>query len=170
MKRFLGWLLVIVVVAAALGATVGRPWLSQQPWMAWVPWPEEEPEEEPRQTTVEREDLLVTVSASGNIEPHAQVALGFDLGGRVTEVLVEVGDAVKAGDPLARLDDRALLLQVEQAEAALEGAQAQLDLLLEGARPEQIAAAEANLRAIRAQAEAAQARKALQLYRPELPH
>ena len=157
MKRFLGWLLVIVLLVVALGATFGRPWLSEQPWMAWVPWPDDEPEGEIRQTTVQRGDLHVTISATGNIEPHAQVALGFDLGGRVTEVLVEVGDKVRAGDPLARLDDQILLLQVEQAEAALEGARAQLDLIVEGARPEQIAAAEANLRAVQAQAAAASA-------------
>jgi HlyD family secretion protein len=157
MKRILGWLVVIVLLAAALGATVGQPWLSEQPWMAWVPWPDEEPDGEIRQTTVRRGDLSVTVSASGNIEPRAEVALSFDLAGRVTEVLVEVGDTVRAGDPLARLDDRALRLQVEQAEAALEGARAQLALILEGARPEQIAAAEANLRAVQAQAAAAAA-------------
>jgi HlyD family secretion protein len=157
MKRILGWLVVIILLAVTLGATVGRPWLSERPWMDWVPWPDEEPEGDVRQTTVQRGDLFVTVSASGNIEPRAQVALSFDLAGRVTEVLVEVGDTVQAGDPLARLDDRALRLQVEQAEAALEGAEAQLALVLEGARPEQIAAAEANLRAIEAQAAAAAA-------------
>jgi RND family efflux transporter MFP subunit len=157
MKRILGWLVAIVLVVVALGATVGRPWLSEQPWMDWVPWPDEEPAGEVRQTTVQRGDLLVTVSATGNIEPRARVALSFDLAGRVTEVVVEVGDKVKAGDPLARLDDRALLLQVEQAKASLEGAEAQLALVMEGARPEQIAAAEANVRAVQAQAAAAAA-------------
>jgi HlyD family secretion protein len=157
MKRILGWVVVILIVAVVLGATVGRPWLSEQLWMSWVPWPDEEPEGEVRQTTIQRGDLFVTVSASGNIEPSAQVAVSFDLAGRVTEVLVEVGDTVKEGDTLARLDDRALRLQVEQAEAALEGAEAQLALVQEGARPEQIAAAEANLRAIQAQAAAAAA-------------
>jgi RND family efflux transporter MFP subunit len=146
-----------VVLVAVLAATVGRPWLSQQAWMAWAPWPDQEPEEEIRQTTVQRGDLFVTISASGNIESQARVALGFDLGGRVTEVYVDVGDTVKAGDPLARLDDRMLLLQVEHAEAALEGARAQLALVIDGAPPEQIAAAEANLRAVRAQGEAAAA-------------
>lgn len=45
---------------------------------------------------------------AGRIEPARAATLGFERGGRVTEVLVEEGDAVAAGDVLARLDIRLL--------------------------------------------------------------
>ena len=137
----------IVVVAAVAGAIIWQPWLAQQP------------EEGPRTAVVERGTLLVSVSAAGNVEPEAQVALSFDVPGRVAEVLVEVGDAVQAGDPLARVDSEQLALQVQQAEAAVAAAQAQLALMKAGARPEQVAAAEAGLRAAQARVSAAAANR-----------
>ena len=137
----------IVVVAAVAGAIIWQPWLAQQP------------EEGPRTAVVERGTLLVSVSAAGNVEPEAQVALSFDVAGRVAEVLVEVGDAVQAGDPLARVDSEQLVLQVQQAEAVLAAAQAQLALMKAGARPEQVAAAEAGLRAAQARVSAAAANR-----------
>jgi len=136
-----------IVVVAAVVMAIWQPWLARQP------------EEEARTAVVERGALLVTLSATGNAKPEAQVALSFEMPGRVAEVLVEVGDGVQAGDPLARLDSEQLALQVQQAEAALEAAQAQLALLKAGARPEQIAAVEAGLQAAQAQVSAAAANR-----------
>ena len=110
-----------------------------------------------RSSTVERGTLLVAVSASGSIEPNRRVNLTFETPGRVAEVAVEVGQAVKAGDLLARLDTTQLELQVRQAQAALDAAEAQLAQLKAPPRPEQIAAAEANVRAAEAQVSAASA-------------
>jgi HlyD family secretion protein len=111
--------------------------------------------EEARSAVVERGAMLVSVSVSGSIEPLAQVNLAFEVPGEVVEVLVEVGDSVSAGDALARLDTKQLELQVQQAETALAMAEAQLVQLQADARPEDIAAAEANLRAVEAQVSAA---------------
>ncbi len=147
MKRTTLYVVLGVVVAVVAGAIIWQPWLAQQP------------EEELRIAVVERGMLLVTVSASGNVEPEARVPLTFDVPGRVVEVLVEVGDAVQSGDPLARLDGEQLALQVQQAEAALEAAQAQLALMKAGAWPGEIAAAEATLRAAQAQVSAAAANR-----------
>src|SRR5438876_9539280 len=47
--------------------------------------------------------------------------------GRVAEVMVKEDDAVKAGDPLLRLDSRLPAYLVQQAEAAVKAAQAQPD-------------------------------------------
>lgn len=100
---------------------------------------------------VERGTLLVAVSASGTIEPQDRVSLSFEQMGLVDEVLVEVGDEVKKGDVLARLDSEQLALQVRQAEASLASAEAQLAQLKAEARPEEVASVEANLRAADAQ-------------------
>jgi RND family efflux transporter MFP subunit len=114
-------------------------------------------EEETRSAVVERQTMLVAVTASGSVEPERRVSLVFQASGRVAEVPVEVGEAVAAGDVLARLDDEQLALQVEQAQAALASAQARLAQLRAGAREEEVAAAEANLRAVGAQVSAASA-------------
>jgi len=45
---------------------------------------------------------------AGRIEPARAATLGFERGGRVTEVRVDDGDAVAAGDVVARLDTRLL--------------------------------------------------------------
>jgi RND family efflux transporter MFP subunit len=50
----------------------------------------------------------VTRRFTGQIEAAARTDLAFELGGRVTEVLVEEGDVVPAGAVLARLDISAL--------------------------------------------------------------
>jgi HlyD family secretion protein len=144
-RRTIYVIVAVVVVAAVVGWFVIRPYLTSQPV------------EEARFATVERSTLLVAVSASGDIEPQARVALNFEGSGRVTEVNVEIGDAVQAGDVLARLDDRQLALQVQQAQAALKLAQAQLAQIEAGPHPEDVAAAEANLHAIEAQVSAATA-------------
>lgn len=158
MKRTIPYLiLAAVIVTAVIGATVGQPWLSQQPWLSRLPWLAPPAEDGAPTALVERGTLLLSVSATGRVVPEARVALSLDVPGRVAEVLAEPGDAVQAGDPLVRLDGDQLTLQVEQAKAGLEAAQAQLALLKAGARPEELAAAEAGLRAAQAQASAAAA-------------
>ncbi|MEA3338941.1 MAG: HlyD family efflux transporter periplasmic adaptor subunit, partial [Chloroflexota bacterium] len=148
MKRTTWYLILvaIIVVAAVLGYV-----------FVWRPRQAEQAEGETRSAVVERGAMLVAVSTSGNIEPQARVNLFFQSPGRVAEVLVEAGDRVAAGDVLARLDSERLALQVQQAQAALASAEAQLAQLTRGARPEEIAAAEANVRALEAQASAASA-------------
>ncbi|MCX7791865.1 MAG: biotin/lipoyl-binding protein [Chloroflexaceae bacterium] len=97
------------------------------------------------------------VLAEGRVVPAATVNLLFETGGTVAEVLVKEGDRVVAGQPLARLDTRDLALRVEQAQATLEQAQAEYERLLEGARPEQVAAARAELARAQGQLRAVQA-------------
>jgi len=144
MKRTILYaILGVVLVAAVAGVLLWRSRVAGQP------------EEENRSAVVERGTMLVAVSASGIIEPQARVSLDFEAPGRVAEVAVEVGDPVKAGDVLARLDTARLELQVQQAQAALALAEAQLAQLGAGPRLEEVAAAEANVRAAEAQVSAA---------------
>jgi HlyD family secretion protein len=87
--------------------------------------------------------LTATVNATGQIEPAQVVNLSFTGLGRVSEVLVKVGDMVAQGDALARLDTRELALRVAQAQAARDQSQASYEKLLAGASPAEVAAAEA---------------------------
>jgi HlyD family secretion protein len=145
-RRTLYVILGAVAIAAVIGAII--VWRTRQAAQST---------EEARSAVVERGTLLVAVSASGTIEPQNRVNLTFEQPGLVGEVMVEVGDEVKAGDVLARLDTGQLALQVRQAQASLSSAEAQLARLEAGARPEEVAAAEASLRAAEAQASSAAA-------------
>ncbi|MBI3242713.1 MAG: efflux RND transporter periplasmic adaptor subunit [Chloroflexi bacterium] len=88
-------------------------------------------------------DILSTVSATGSIAPEAQVNLSFATTGTVAEVLVEVGDAVKKGQVLARLDTTNLELTVAQAEQTYVLQQANLEQLQTGSSESEIKAAQA---------------------------
>jgi len=87
---------------------------------------------------------------SGRIEID-DVRVGSKIGGRIIEVPVEEGQPVEAGALLVRLDDEELQAMLAQAQAALNQAQAQLDLLLAGTRKEDLERAEATVRARQAE-------------------
>ena len=70
-----------------------------------------------------------TIAVSGSVAAWQEMYLGVELTGiRVAEVLVEVGDRVRAGQPLLRLDARTLQVQARQADASVAQARASLQL------------------------------------------
>ncbi|MFC2070739.1 efflux RND transporter periplasmic adaptor subunit [Chloroflexota bacterium] len=73
---------------------------------------------------VERGDLTVDVSGSGNIEVYKEMKLTFGIGGRVKKIYVEEGEEVSEGDVIAELETGALELALAQAELAYVQAQA----------------------------------------------
>lgn len=78
-----------------------------------------------------------SISASGTIE-GTEADLGFQVGGRVADVTVREGDAVHAGQVLARLDQAELEARRAAAVAQAQGARALLTELERGARPEEL--------------------------------
>lgn len=70
----------------------------------------------------------VTRRFTGQIEAAAQVDLAFELGGRITEMLVEEGDVVAAGTVLARLDTSALIPERAALDAELSALAADAEL------------------------------------------
>jgi len=83
---------------------------------------------------------------SGTVETR-EIQIGSKIGGRVIEVPVEEGQVVKAGTVLVRFECDELKAQRAQAIAALEQAQAEVDKMMRGNRPEEIAQAEATAQA-----------------------
>jgi len=79
---------------------------------------------------------------SGTVETR-EIQIGSRIGGRVTEVAVEEGQQVKAGAVLVRFECDELKAQRVQAVAAQQQAQADLDRMVRGNRPEEIEQAEA---------------------------
>jgi multidrug resistance efflux pump len=94
------------------------------------------------------------ITASGFVEGE-EVVVAPETSGRIAEMLVDRGDVAQAGDVLVRLDDALLQSQRLEAEAGLATARANLDLVLAGARPEEVAAAQAGLRQAMAQQDGA---------------
>src|SRR3978361_577015 len=58
----------------------------------------------------------------GTIRPRIETDMGFRVPGKVAKRLVEVGQTVDVGQPLATLDEVDLKLQAEQAEAEFRAA------------------------------------------------
>src|SRR5215471_11471148 len=58
----------------------------------------------------------------GTIKPRIEADMGFRVPGKVARRLVDVGQSVDVGQPLATLDELDLKLQAEQAEAEFRAA------------------------------------------------
>jgi HlyD family secretion protein len=94
--------------------------------------------------TREKEGGNSYIKVSGNIEA-TEVDVGFKVSGRIVSRSVDEGDWVEKGKVLATLDDEDLRQRLEVAQATLKSAQARLEKLLAGSRPEEIREAAAAL-------------------------
>jgi HlyD family secretion protein len=101
-----------------------------------------------------REDLV-----QGEVEA-TQVDVSAKLPGRVAEVLVDLGQPVRKGDAVARIESPEVEAKLDQAAAARAAAEAQSAKARKGAREEEVRAAENNWR--RAEAAAALAKTTLE--------
>ncbi len=104
----------------------------------------------PETATIRRGTLRVTLSAAGKIRPRAQAVLNFATAGTVAEIFVREGEAVRKGQPLARLDTTDLELAVRQAEVAYLTQQVVYSQTVQGPKPEELAAARAAVRSAQA--------------------
>ena len=75
---------------------------------------------------VVRRDLVVTVTATGTLEPTEEVEVSSELSGMIRKVLVDNNDSVTAGQVLAELDTDKLQAQVTRAQAVLTAASARV--------------------------------------------
>ncbi|MBN2508388.1 MAG: efflux RND transporter periplasmic adaptor subunit [Verrucomicrobia bacterium] len=73
-----------------------------------------------------RGKLVVTVSATGTLEPLKKVDVGIEVSGTIQSVEADYNGEVKVGQVLARLDTTRLEAQAKQNEAALESARAKV--------------------------------------------
>jgi HlyD family secretion protein len=73
-----------------------------------------------------RGNLVVTVSATGTLEPLKKVDVGIEVSGTIKSVEADYNAEVKVGQVLAQLDSTRLEAQAQQNEAALEAARAKV--------------------------------------------
>jgi RND family efflux transporter MFP subunit len=69
-----------------------------------------------------------TVTVSGTLAAEDQVALGFQVAGRIETIAIDLGSRVQRGQTIARLAPVDFQLRVDQSEAALQQARARLGL------------------------------------------
>jgi len=77
---------------------------------------------------VRQEGFVTERAYVGRLEARRGSLLSFELGGLLTRVFVDEGDAVQAGQVLARLDTKALAARRDELEAQLQSVQARLEL------------------------------------------
>lgn len=109
-------LLAVVVIAGAAGA-----------WYYFDSRNDKQPEFST--TKVNRGDITQAVTATGDLQPVLTVDVGAQVSGQVKEVLVDFNSKVKAGDVLARIDPLPAEQRLRQAQADLESAKANNQLL-----------------------------------------
>jgi HlyD family secretion protein len=80
----------------------------------------------PQYATVElqRADMTVHVTATGNLEPTNEVSVGSELSGLIDAVFVDINDKVKKDQALAQIDPEKLNDAILRSAAALEQAKA----------------------------------------------
>lgn len=70
---------------------------------------------------VNAEKLENEYTYSGTFEPNKETKLSTDIQGKVTSVLVDLGNAVQEGQTLIQLDNSLLKLQLQSVEVQIEG-------------------------------------------------
>src|SRR5215212_6918762 len=74
---------------------------------------------------VERRDLVASVTASGQVQPHTKVDISADISGRIVRLAVKEGDMVTRGQFLLEIDPSQYRANVERATAAVASARSQ---------------------------------------------
>ena len=81
---------------------------------------------EVRIETVQKRDLVASVTASGQVRPQTNVDVASDVSGKIVKLSVKEGQMVSAGQFLLQIDQAQPQAAVERAEASVASAKAQL--------------------------------------------
>ncbi|MFC1756328.1 efflux RND transporter periplasmic adaptor subunit [Patescibacteria group bacterium] len=140
-KKIIIWIIIIIVIAGGIKIFTSK-----------------EPKIEYTTEKVERKDVVQTVSVTGELVSTDQADLTFEISGRVESVNFDIGDQIKKGDEVARLDDRILRKQLTQTVEDNNVQQENLDLARrtwDDFKPEEKGAKKAAVRKTQAAVEAA---------------
>jgi HlyD family secretion protein len=92
-----------------------------------------------------RTNLTSTVSSTGTVQSSQQVTLTFGSTGKIQAFFVALGDQVKTGQVLAKIDDTQLKQALQSAQANLDSAQARLDAATDAPSASDVAAAQQSI-------------------------
>ncbi len=142
-KKFMGkwrWRMAIALILVAVG---GGSYYAYTQLIA--PANNQSTRKRDRTVVIKRTDLPIIVTANGTIQPEKSINVSPKSSGRLKSLLVKEGENVRTGQILAYMDESNTLGQITQADGNLAAAQANLDLLMAGNRPQDISQAQANL-------------------------
>lgn len=83
-------------------------------------------------------NVVQEISETGQVKKGEEIKLSFKNAGKIEKIYVTVGEKVKAGAALVKLEDRDLRIQLNEAKAVLDLNQAKLNKLLAGVSKEEI--------------------------------
>src|SRR3989454_8005533 len=109
------WLAGLGLVAVLLVGLIARDTVLAKPAAATI-----------RTASADRGTVTSVVSGTGSLVPAGRMNVNFRVAGMLSEVDVRVGDTVKTGQVLARLDSTTQQAALSQAQASLASAQANL--------------------------------------------
>jgi HlyD family secretion protein len=89
-------------------------------------WAPEEAQARYKLATIERKDMVNTISATGELSAVVTVEVGTEVSGQIKELLVDYNTMVSAGQTIARIDPESYETLMRQAEAELALARARL--------------------------------------------
>lgn len=108
-------IIIVVVIAGGVFATGQKPVIPEY-----------------SSTLVNRQTLVQSVSETGSLVSTLEVPYGWETSGKIVEIKKKVGDPVKKGEVMARLDGKQAGARVSEAVASLRSAEARLNLELAG--------------------------------------
>jgi len=148
-KKFKGLVFIVLVLLIFLSLVVVQLLFGGRDEIKFLPTPVVV-------SQLELRTLEDKITFSGNLQPETTAQIIPKVSGRILKLLVQEGDIVTQDQPLARLDDEVLRIQAQQARAAWVAADSQSQRVVQGARPEEIQSAQANLNQARTDLETAQ--------------
>lgn len=113
------WPLAALVLLTAAAAATWWQWRRPAPVAAWTPTAWVQPQWRQLSTNV-------TTSGTVRLRTGAQVRVGSQVSGIVSQLNVSVGSQIRAGDIIARIDPAPLQAKVDEAQAQLDAAQVAL--------------------------------------------
>ena len=138
MKRAIIILVSVVVAGGAIG--LGWWYVNENP--EWWFWAQDEFDRAVEELGLEPEEEVAGIVASGYIEAE-KISVATEMGGRITALKADEGDAITEGQVLVELDDALLHSQIEIAQAELAIAEATLAQVQAGVRQETLDYAQA---------------------------
>lgn len=89
-------------------------------------------------TTVDKIDLIQSVSETGAVQADLKVDYGWEVSGRVIEINATLGQTVQKGDIIAKINNGKQAARLQEAQSAYAAAVARLNLEIAGAADEDI--------------------------------
>jgi HlyD family secretion protein len=147
MKHTIPLLFVLLLGIAIFTAGCGSQ--GQEPVAQAAP-PEEEKVIPVEVAVTQIGQMALVLEYAGTLQAKDSLDILPGATGRIESVLIEEGDEVQTGDPIAVIEDDTYLAQLKQAEAAVTSAKLNLAKMELGSRPEEIAASQAAVELARA--------------------